>query len=40
MLDVVTAKSGIPVTVKVVEGVTVTVDVRNVNVVELELVGL
>jgi hypothetical protein len=41
-LDVVTAKSGIPVlvTMKLLEGVTVTVEVRNVNVVELELVGL
>ncbi len=40
-LDVVTAKSGIPVLVTtLLEGVTVTVEVRNVNVVELELVGL
>jgi hypothetical protein len=40
MLDVVTAKSGLPVVVTVPEGVTVTVEVTNVNVVELELVGL
>ena len=49
MLDVVTTKSGIPVLVTIkllegvtvcVEGVTVSVEVRNVVVVELELVGL
>ena len=39
MLDVVTAKFGNPVlvTMKLLEGVTVTVEVRNVVVVELEL---